>query len=117
MADMKVGMGWLGTIFFLIAFTFGFTLFNTSLIFNGDTKTLKESTTYTDSRMAEQKVYVDQRTLDLREEYLGIARQQATSNRYLILLTCTAKKTMSECKKEQEDLDQLQQESQQLHNE
>ncbi|WP_289140120.1 hypothetical protein [uncultured Pseudomonas sp.] len=113
MADMKLGMGWLGTIFFFIVLCLGITIFNTLLIFSGDTQTLKESTNYTDSRMTEQKVYVDQRTLDLREEYLGIARQQATSNRYLILLTCTAKKTMSECKKEQEELDQLQLESQQ----
>ncbi|MBK3455163.1 hypothetical protein NHF39_13540 [Pseudomonas proteolytica] len=113
MADMKLGMGWLGTIFFFIVLCLGITIFNTSLIFSGDAKTLKGSTTYTDSRMAEQKVYVDQRTLDLREEYLGIARQQATSNRYLILLTCTAKKSMSECKKAQEELDQLQRESEQ----
>lgn len=108
MADMKVGVGWLGTIFFLIISTIGLSLFNTSLIFNGDSNTLKESTSYTDRRMVEQKVYVDQRTLDLREEYLGIARQQAISNRYLIFLTCTAKKTTSECKKEQKELDQLQ---------
>jgi hypothetical protein len=117
MADMKIGMGWLGTIFFLIALTFGFTIFNTSLIFNGDAKTLNESTSYTDRRMLEQKVYVDKRTLDLREEHLGIARQQAISNRYLILLTCTARKTISECRQEQEELDQLQHENLQLHNE
>jgi hypothetical protein len=115
MADMKIGVGWIGTIFFLIILTFGFTSYNTVMIFRGDSNTLKESTLYTDNRMAEQKVYVDQRTLDLRQEYLGIARQQAISNRYLIFLTCTAKKTTSECKKEQEELDQFQES--QLRNE
>ncbi|MDR6913526.1 hypothetical protein J2X66_000373 [Pseudomonas sp. 3296] len=117
MADMKIGMGWLGTIFFLIALIFGLSLFSISLVFNGDSDTLKKSTAYTDQRIIEQKVYVDHRTLELREEYMGIAQRQDTSNRYLILLTCTAKKTMSECKQEQRELDQLQQESQQLHNE
>ncbi|WP_353740750.1 hypothetical protein WHX55_15730 [Pseudomonas fluorescens] len=116
MADMKLGVGWLGTIFFLIVLCFGTTLFNTSLIYRGDSNTLQESTTYTDRRMAEQKVYVDQRSLELRAEYLGIARQQSTTNRHLIFLTCTAKKTVTECKKEQEELDQLQQQSQQLPN-
>lgn len=116
MADMKIGVGWIGTIFFLIILTFGFTSYNTVMIFRGDSNTLKESTFYTDNRMAEQKVYVDQRTLELREEYMGIAQRQDTSNRYLILLTCTAKKTMSECEKEQKELDQLQQESKQLRN-
>lgn len=117
MADMKIGIGWLGTIFLLIILTLGITLLNTSLIFRGDSNTLKDSTTYTDQRMVEQKVYVDHRTLELREEYMGIAQRQDTSNRYLILLTCTAKKTMSKCKQEQKELDQLRQESQQLRNE
>ena len=112
MSDMKLGTGWLGTIFFLIFIALGMSFLNTSMIFSGDSNTLKESTNYTDSRMAEQKIYVDRRTLDLREEYLGIARQQSTTNRYLIFLTCTTKKTATECKKEQEALDQLQQETQ-----
>ena len=112
MADIKIGSGWLKAIFFFIALTLALSAFNTSQIFNGDAHTLKESTTYTDRRMAEQKVYVDQRSLELREEYLGIARQQSTTNRYLIFLSCTAKKTTSECKKDQDKLDQLQQESQ-----
>lgn len=117
MADMKIGTGWLGTIFFLIILTFGLTSYNAVMISRGDSNTLRESSLYTDKRMAEQKVYVDHRTLELREEYMSIAQRQDTSNRYLILLTCTAKKTMNECKKEQKELDQLQQESQQLRNE
>jgi hypothetical protein len=117
MADTNIGSGWIKTIFFLIALSIGFSIFNTSLIFKGDANTLRESSSYTDRRMAEQKVYVEKRTLELREEYLGIARQQSTTNRYLIFLSCTAKKTTSECKKDQEELDQLQHDSQQLHNE
>lgn len=112
MADIKIGKGWLVTIFFLIALTLGFTALNTSLIFRGDTNTLNASTLYTDRRMAEQKVYVDQRSVELREEYMGITQRQGVSNRYLIFLTCTATHTVTECKKEQKELDQLQQESQ-----
>lgn len=116
MADIKIGVGWLNTIFFLIVIALGLSALNTSLIFKGDANTLKDSIAYTDRRMADQKVYVDQRSLELREEYLGIARQQSTTNRHLIFLSCTAKKTVSECKKDQEELDQLQQENQQPPN-
>ncbi|PBJ21656.1 hypothetical protein BSF44_35190 [Pseudomonas sp. ACN8] len=116
MADINIGKGWLGTFLFFILLSLAIGIFNTSQISNGDSHTLKESTSYTDRRMAEQKVYVDQRSLELREEYLGIARQQSTTNRYLIFLSCTTKKTTSECKQEQEELDQLQLESQQLPN-
>jgi hypothetical protein len=109
MADIKIGAGWLNTIFFLIALTIGFSLFNTSLIFKGDVKTLNESIAYTDRRMTDQKEYVDQRSRKLQEQYLGIAHEQTTTNRHLIFLTCTTKKIVSKCKKDQEELDQLQQ--------
>lgn len=109
MSEIKIGKGWLITIFLSIALALAICLYN-------DSRTLSESTYYTDRRISEQKVYTEKRTVELREEYLGIARQQAISNRYLILLTCTAKKTLSECKREQEELDQYQTESQ-LRNE
>jgi hypothetical protein len=112
MANIKVGWGWLVTIFFLIALTFGLSLYNTSLILSGDTKTLNESIAYTDRRMTDQKDYVDQRSRKLQEQYLGIAHGQATTNRHLIFLTCMTKKTATECRTEQEELDQLQHESQ-----
>jgi hypothetical protein len=105
MTSIRAGSGWLGTIFFLIVLCLGISAFNTSLIFNGDARTLRESITYTERK-------IDHRTIELREEYMGITRQQAKTNRYLIYLTCTAKKTTSECRKEQEELDQLQHESQ-----
>lgn len=108
MTDMKIGTDWLGTIFFLIFIALGIALFNTSLIFNGDSNTLIEATTYTDRRMAEQKVYVEQRTIELREEYMGITQRQSVYNRHLIFLTCIANKTIDECKQEQKELDQLQ---------
>jgi hypothetical protein len=117
MADMKIGMGWLGTIFLLIILTLGFTSYNTVMIFRGDSNTLKESTLYIDRRMAEQKVYVDQRSIELKEEYMSIAQRQDIAIHHLIFLTCTTTHTFAECKQEQKELDQLKQESQQLRNE
>lgn len=113
MTDTKTRKGWLRIIFFLTIIAIGLSILNTSLILNDGTSTLKAAIAYTDRRVADQRAYADQRTLELREEYLGIARQQATSNRYLIFLSCTAREISSKCKEEQEELDQLQLESEQ----
>lgn len=107
MDDIKIGMGWLGTIFLFIFLTFGLTSYNTVMVFRGDSNTLKESTLYTDRRMAEQKVHVDQRSIELKEEYIGIAQRQDFAIHQLIFLTCTATHAFAECKKEQKELDQL----------